>query len=76
MTTLVQATCPGCKKLLHIPVEWLTQPIKCKFCGLIMAAKPPAAVRIVSKVPFLRTAAGYAVAIGPFPEHAPDYARR
>jgi 2-polyprenyl-6-methoxyphenol hydroxylase-like FAD-dependent oxidoreductase len=40
------------------------------------AAKPPIAVRIASKVPFLRTAAGYAVAIGPFPEHAPDYARR
>jgi 2-polyprenyl-6-methoxyphenol hydroxylase-like FAD-dependent oxidoreductase len=40
------------------------------------AAEPPVAVRIVSKVPFLRTAAGYAVAIGPFPEHAPDYARR
>ena len=39
-------------------------------------AEPPVAVRIFSKVPLLRTAAGYAVAIGPFPEHAPDYARR
>jgi 2-polyprenyl-6-methoxyphenol hydroxylase-like FAD-dependent oxidoreductase len=39
-------------------------------------AKPPLAVRIATKVPALRTAAGYAVAIGPFPEHAPAYARR
>jgi hypothetical protein len=41
MATLVQATCPGCKKLLHIPAQWLTQPIKCKFCGLVMAVKQP-----------------------------------
>jgi hypothetical protein len=27
-------------------------------------------------VPALRTAVGYAVAIGPLPEHAPKFARR
>ena len=37
---------------------------------------PPRAVRIASKVRALRTLAGYGVAIGPLPEHAPDYARR
>jgi 2-polyprenyl-6-methoxyphenol hydroxylase-like FAD-dependent oxidoreductase len=39
-------------------------------------AKPPLLVRIAKKVPALRTVAGYAVAIGPLPEHAPKFARR
>ena len=38
--------------------------------------RPPLAVRLVGRLPFLRTVAGYAVAIGPLPEHAPAYARR
>ena len=37
---------------------------------------PPRAVNIVSRVRALRTLAGYGVAIGPLPEHAPGYARR
>ena len=39
-------------------------------------AKPPLLVRIANRVPALRTVAGYAVAIGPLPEHAPEFARR
>jgi len=39
-------------------------------------AKPPLLVRIANKVPALRRAAGYAVAIGPLPEHVPEFARR
>ena len=39
-------------------------------------AKPPLLVRIATKVPALRIAAGYAIAIGPLPEHAPEFARR
>jgi 2-polyprenyl-6-methoxyphenol hydroxylase-like FAD-dependent oxidoreductase len=38
--------------------------------------KPPLLVRIANKVTVLRTAAGYAVAIGPLPEHVPKFARR
>jgi 2-polyprenyl-6-methoxyphenol hydroxylase-like FAD-dependent oxidoreductase len=37
---------------------------------------PPGAVRTVSRVAALRRLAGYLVAIGPLPEHAPRYARR
>jgi len=37
---------------------------------------PPLAVRLVGRLPFLRSVAGYAVAIGPLPERAPAYARR
>jgi 2-polyprenyl-6-methoxyphenol hydroxylase-like FAD-dependent oxidoreductase len=37
---------------------------------------PPRAVRAVSRSPALRRFAGYLVAIGPLPEHAPRYARR
>jgi len=37
---------------------------------------PPRAVRIMQKLPGLRTLAAYTVAIGPLPEHAPAFARR
>jgi 2-polyprenyl-6-methoxyphenol hydroxylase-like FAD-dependent oxidoreductase len=38
--------------------------------------KPPLLVRIANRVPALRTAAGFGVAIGPLPEHVPEFARR
>lgn len=37
---------------------------------------PPLFVRIANKVPALRTALGYGIAIGPLPEHVPEFARR
>ena len=37
---------------------------------------PPAAVRVVNRTPALRSALGAAVAIGPFPQHIPAFARR
>lgn len=37
---------------------------------------PPFAVRAASRLPVLRSVIGYAIAIGPLPEHAPAYARR
>ena len=40
------------------------------------AVKPPLPVRIVSKFAALRRIVGYAIAIGPLPEHVPGYARR
>jgi len=38
--------------------------------------RPPLGLRLVGRLPVLRTIAGYAVAIGPLPERAPGYARR
>ncbi|MGA8330761.1 MAG: FAD-dependent oxidoreductase [Mycobacterium sp.] len=38
--------------------------------------KPPAALKVVNALPVLRRLAGYLVAMGPLPEHAPKYARR
>jgi 2-polyprenyl-6-methoxyphenol hydroxylase-like FAD-dependent oxidoreductase len=38
--------------------------------------EPPAGVRRVSRTRLLRQLAGYLVAIGPLPEHAPKYAQR
>ena len=38
--------------------------------------KAPLPVRLISKLPALGAVAGYAVAIGPLPEHAPAFARR
>lgn len=43
MSTVVQATCPGCKNILRIPADWLHQSVKCKHCGLVLQARPPAA---------------------------------
>jgi 2-polyprenyl-6-methoxyphenol hydroxylase-like FAD-dependent oxidoreductase len=40
------------------------------------APKAPLAVRVLSKVPTLGIIAGYGIAIGPLPEHAPAFARR
>jgi hypothetical protein len=42
MSQLVQSSCPGCKRRLRIPVEWLHQPIRCKHCGMILQAKQQA----------------------------------
>jgi hypothetical protein len=39
MSAIVQATCPGCKRVLRIPAEWMRQPIRCKHCGKILNAK-------------------------------------
>ncbi|MDG5482645.1 FAD-dependent oxidoreductase [Mycolicibacterium gadium] len=39
-------------------------------------AKPPLLVRIAARVRALRTVAGYGIAIGPLPEHVPEFARR
>jgi 2-polyprenyl-6-methoxyphenol hydroxylase-like FAD-dependent oxidoreductase len=36
----------------------------------------PRAVKIAARIPALRAIVAYGVAIGPLPEHAPDYARR
>jgi 2-polyprenyl-6-methoxyphenol hydroxylase-like FAD-dependent oxidoreductase len=36
----------------------------------------PAGVRMVARMPLLRSIAGYGVAIGPLPEHVPAFARR
>jgi 2-polyprenyl-6-methoxyphenol hydroxylase-like FAD-dependent oxidoreductase len=38
--------------------------------------EPPLGVRLANRLPLLRIIAGYTVAIGPLPEHAPRYARR
>ena len=38
--------------------------------------KPPRGVQRVSRIRLLRKMAGYLVAIGPLPEHAPKYAQR
>ena len=38
--------------------------------------EPPLAVRLANRVRALRAVAGYAIAIGPLPEHVPKFARR
>jgi 2-polyprenyl-6-methoxyphenol hydroxylase-like FAD-dependent oxidoreductase len=40
------------------------------------SARPPLPVRIAARVAPVRSVLGYAIAIGPLPEHAPEFARR
>src|SRR5690348_9755956 len=40
MSAVVQATCPGCKKVLRIPADWLNQTFRCKYCRTVIQARP------------------------------------
>lgn len=40
MSTAINATCPGCKKVLKVPTQWINQVIRCKFCNMAMQIKP------------------------------------
>ncbi len=51
MAQLVQSACPGCKNVLHIPAEWLQQPIRCKHCGTVLQAKPTTTPARTAAVP-------------------------
>jgi uncharacterized caspase-like protein len=39
MSMIVQATCPGCKKVLRIPADWLRQAFRCKYCRTVIQAR-------------------------------------
>jgi Caspase domain len=39
MPEVVQARCPHCKNVLHIPVQWMHQPMRCKHCRQIFQAR-------------------------------------
>jgi hypothetical protein len=39
MSAVIQATCPGCKKLLRLPADWINQLIRCKQCGTVVQVK-------------------------------------
>jgi hypothetical protein len=39
MASVVQATCPGCKRTLRIPADWSSKAIRCKHCGAVLQAK-------------------------------------
>src|SRR5258708_39775155 len=39
MSAVIQATCPGCKKLLRLPAEWVNESIRCKQCGMVVQVK-------------------------------------
>jgi hypothetical protein len=43
MPPVVQAKCPGCKKILQSPAEWIGQSLRCKHCGIVVQARPKAA---------------------------------
>ncbi len=42
MTQVLQAKCPFCQNVLRIPADWITQPLRCKFCKQVIQAKAAA----------------------------------
>ena len=51
MSRLVQSACPGCKKPLRIPSEWLSQMMRCKHCGMVMQDKRYAPSARIASMP-------------------------
>jgi hypothetical protein len=41
MSTIVQATCPGCQNVLRIPADWVKTPIRCKHCQTVLMPRKP-----------------------------------
>ncbi len=37
-----QTKCPGCKRALRVPADWLTRSLRCTGCGIVMQARRPA----------------------------------
>lgn len=57
MAAVVEAACPGCKRVLRIPAEWMHQAIRCKHCGLVVSARPaPAPTRTSAPARQIRSA--------------------
>src|SRR5262249_19194489 len=61
MAGIVEAACPGCKKVLRIPADWLQQPLRCKHCGIVVSARPV--------VPPVRSAVPAAAPVAPTPRY-------
>jgi Caspase domain len=53
MTQTVQATCPHCRNVLRIPVEWIDKAMRCKHCRKVIQAKCNGAdgIRIAAPAP-------------------------
>ncbi len=77
MSTVVQATCPGCKKVLRIPAHWLNQAIRCKYCRMVIQARPdgaPAAPPAPPSAPARSAPLPVAEVAAPVPVAAPPAA--
>jgi hypothetical protein len=51
MTPVVQARCPGCRKVLRIPAAWVDQPVRCRHCGMVLHARPKAPQHVAAAAP-------------------------
>jgi len=63
----------GVQRLIH---ERALRPALDGRIEIARATRVPLPVRILGRLPFLRTIPAYVFARGPLPEHAPDFARR
>jgi len=45
MADLIKARCPGCKRELRIPAEWIKRAFRCKHCRTVIQAKPKSGPR-------------------------------
>ncbi|MCS6852335.1 MAG: caspase family protein [Gemmataceae bacterium] len=76
---IVEAKCPGCNKVLRIPVAWLDQPMRCKHCGAVSQGRvktPPASQPTAPVAPLISGGSSAAPTAIPLPNgkgspHAP-----
>ncbi len=78
MTATVQATCPGCRNVLRIPIDWAERALKCKKCGTAVQARrkgtPPLGSPIASEPTAVlpdKTPTATPTPVVPFPAYAP-----
>lgn len=69
MASIVQAKCPGCKKVLRVPADWVHKTMKCRHCGMKLQAKPAAAAAVQ---PATQTRSAKPARPAPAPAPAPE----
>jgi len=46
MSNVINTACPGCKKVLRVPADWVNKNIRCKFCNTTMQIKASTAPKV------------------------------
>lgn len=55
MANLISTSCPGCKKVLRVPEDWVNKVVRCKFCNTTMKIRAnPSVPKAPSPTPVQR----------------------
>lgn len=70
MKEVVRAVCPGCRRPLNVPAEWIGRTVRCKHCRHGMLVQPATAA-VPMAAPVGEPAAGPVPTWEPLPEFTP-----